>query len=98
MCFTNKFLHKKISIEHYLKFIFQIHSKVFSGENFKAEGMFTIDSSIGNQLKIELNYNLDDETNPKLTLTSPDGTNKDYQIDDKLTTQFISINDLMQVR
>jgi len=77
-----------------------IYSNGFSGRKFDAEGNFTIDSSIGNMLKIELNYNIDDKANPKLTLTYPDGKSEVYTddyFDDKHATSFIYIDSQMQI-
>ena len=51
-------------------------------------------------MKIELNYNIDDKANPKLTLTYPDGESDEYTddyFDDKHATSFIYIDSLMQV-
>ena len=77
---------------------FQVHSESFSGRIMQAKGSFVIDQSVGKNLKIELNYNLPDKTNPKLKVTFPNGTLfVEKTFDDKLSTFIYSTEELIQV-
>ena len=63
----------------------------------QANASFVIDQSVGKNLKIELNYNVPDKTNPNFKITFPNGTQFDQTVDEKLSTFFFSIEELMEV-